>query len=66
MVVYKSLWPHRDAEKDGFLEELREIRAACIGPWAIAGDFNMIYCSGGKNNSNVNRVFDGSLQVLCK
>lgn len=35
--------PHLDAEKPAFLEELREVRSLCSGPWMLAGDFNMIY-----------------------
>ena len=51
--------PHRDDEKLGFIEELREVRANCPGPWMQAGDFNMIYCSEDKNNENINRAMMG-------
>ena len=51
--------PHRDDEKLGFIEELREVRANCPGPWMLAGDFNMIYCSEDKNNENINRAMMG-------
>jgi hypothetical protein len=37
-----------DAEKLDFLAELREIRTHCVGPWMIAGDFNMIYSAEDK------------------
>jgi hypothetical protein len=48
--------PPRDNEKDSFLQELRDIRAACSRPWMIAGDFNLIYKDYDKNNANLNRV----------
>lgn len=35
------------------------IRAQCIGPWALAGDFNLIYKADDKNNSNINRAMMG-------
>lgn len=35
--------PHQDSEKAEFLEEPREVRSLCPGPWVIGGDFNMIY-----------------------
>ena len=51
--------PHRDDEKLAFLDELREVRSCCHGPWMLAGDFNMIYCSEDKNNENINRALMG-------
>jgi exonuclease III len=51
--------PHQDADKPAFLEELREVRSYCNGPWMLAGDFNMIYSSEVKNNNNVNRAMMG-------
>jgi hypothetical protein len=42
-------------EKELFLNELTNRRALCHGPWAIAGDFNMILTAAEKNNSNLNR-----------
>jgi len=47
--------PHRDDEKLGFIEELREVRANCPGPWILAGYFNM----EDKNNENINRAMMG-------
>jgi exonuclease III len=35
--------PHQDNLKLSFLQELREIRDECEGPWIIGGDFNMIF-----------------------
>jgi len=51
--------PHLDADKPAFLDELREVRCHCNGPWMLAGDFNMIYCAEDKNNENVNRALMG-------
>jgi len=51
--------PHLDADKPAFLEELREVRSQCNGPWMLAGDFNMIFCAEDKNNDNVNRAMMG-------
>jgi exonuclease III len=54
--------PHQDNLKHYFLQELREVRNDCVGPWIIAGDFNLIYRSEDKNNSNINRVLLGSFR----
>lgn len=51
--------PQHDAEKVAFLEELREVRSLCTGPWLLTGDFNMIYSSEDKNNENLNRAMMG-------
>ena len=56
--------PHRDDEKLAFLDELREVRSYCHGPWMLAGDFNMIYCSEDKNNENINRASMGCFRRL--
>ena len=50
--------PQSDADKIS-LEELRDVRIACPGPWLLAGDFNMIYCLEDKNNDNINRAMMG-------
>jgi exonuclease III len=47
--------PTTDDLKVAFLDELRALRAALIGPWAIAGDFNMIMDARDKSNSRLNR-----------
>jgi exonuclease III len=54
--------PYQDNLKQAFLHELREVRNKCGGPWIIAGDFNMIYRSEDKNNSNVNQTLLGSFR----
>jgi hypothetical protein len=51
--------PQGDGEKIQFLQELRDVRAACDGSWMIASDFNLIYSSADKNNSNFNRSMMG-------
>lgn len=51
--------PQEDMHKIQLLEELREVRAACAGPWMIAGDFNLIYSAADKNNSNLDRAMMG-------
>lgn len=48
--------PSQDAEKADFLEELREVRSHFVEPWALAGDFNMIYSTEDKNNANLDKV----------
>jgi exonuclease III len=48
--------PQDDDEKVAFLQELREVRALCSGPWLVAGDFNLIYKASDKNNSNLDRA----------
>jgi exonuclease III len=51
--------PQEDAEKIAFLQELRDIRRDCEGPWMICGDFNLIYQDEDKNNSNLDRRMMG-------
>jgi len=46
--------PVLEAEKAAFLDELREARAACDGPWLVVGDFNMIYQVADKSNGRLN------------
>jgi hypothetical protein len=56
--------PHQEADKAAFLNELREVRSLCRGPWMLAGDFNMIYSVEDKNNDNVNRAMMGRFRPL--
>ena len=51
--------PQADDEKVLFLQELRNIRALCNGPWLVAGDFNLIYQAADKNNTNLDRAMMG-------
>jgi exonuclease III len=51
--------PQGNEDKILFLQELRDIRAACPGPWMFAGDFNLIYKDEDKNNANFNRAMMG-------
>lgn len=41
--------------KAAYLLELRDIRAACSGPWLLCGDFNLIYMASDKNNGRLRR-----------
>jgi exonuclease III len=47
--------PQLNQDKIAFLQELRDIRASCSGPWLVLGDFNLIYKDEDKNNSNLDR-----------
>jgi exonuclease III len=51
--------PQRDEEKVLFLQDLRNIRALCNGPWLLARDFNLIYQAADKNNNNLDRAMMG-------
>jgi exonuclease III len=56
--------PQDDADKIAFLQELRDVRAACTGPWLLCGDFNLIYQDEDKNNGNLNRRMMGRFRRL--
>jgi hypothetical protein len=56
--------PQGNNNKIMFLQELRDIRAACQGPWVMLGDFNLIYKDEDKNNSNLNRAMMGRFRRL--
>lgn len=47
--------PAREAEKNAFLQELNDLSATASRPWAIVGDFNLIYRAADKNNDRLNR-----------
>jgi hypothetical protein len=51
--------PQAEADKIAFLAELRDIRGIHRAPWALCGDFNMIYRDEDKNNGNLNRRMMG-------
>lgn len=59
--VYGS---QRTEDKIQLLQELRDIRAACTGPWILAGHFNLIYKDDDKSNSNYNRAMMGRFRKL--
>jgi hypothetical protein len=42
----------------------RDIRAECLGPWMLAGDFNLIYKDSNRNNNNFNRAMMGRFRRL--
>lgn len=56
--------PMDDQLKTNFLDEPRNIRAACLGPWAVAGDFNLIVDAADKNNDMLNRRMMGRFRRL--
>ena len=56
--------PQSDNLKLAFIQELRTIRASCSGPWAVGGDFNLIYRAEDKNNSNLDRAMMGRFRRL--
>jgi hypothetical protein len=47
--------PSTRADKQPFLQELRDGRASCPGPWMVCGDFNLIYMASDKNNGRLHR-----------
>jgi hypothetical protein len=47
--------PTVDELKPIFLDELRAIRSAITGPWAVTGDFNLIVDARDKSNTRLNR-----------
>jgi hypothetical protein len=51
--------PQEDADKIAFLQELRDLRLECPGPWMICGDFNLIYRDVDKNNDLLDRRMMG-------
>jgi hypothetical protein len=51
-----------DADKCLFLQEIKDIRDLHPGPWAIAGDFNLIVDAADKNNTNLNRRMMGKFR----
>lgn len=47
-----------------FLQELRDVRSMCTGPWLITGDFNLIYRVEDKNNANLDRAMMGRFRRM--
>jgi hypothetical protein len=56
--------PTVDALKPLFLDELRSLRAAIVGQWAVAGDFNLIVDARDKSNNLINRRAMGLFRKL--
>lgn len=56
--------PPGDDDKLVFLQELRDVRAACSGPWLVMGDYNIIVNAEDKNNANLNRAMMGRFRRL--
>jgi hypothetical protein len=56
--------PQHIDDKIQFLQELRDIRADCQGPWMLCGDFNLIYQAADKNNDNLDRRMMGRFRRL--
>jgi len=56
--------PQGDDNKILFMQELRDVRAACLGPWLILGDFNLIASSEDKNKGLTNRAMTGRFRCL--
>ena len=62
---YTSVYgPQSDQEKMLFLDELKEVRAACPGMWLLCGDFNLIYQAQDKNNGRLNRRMMNAVGTL--
>jgi exonuclease III len=47
--------PTNHADKDEFMQELRNVRSVIQGPWMLCGDFNMIYQACDKSNGRLHR-----------
>jgi hypothetical protein len=47
-----------------FLHELRDLRPSLSGPWAIFGDFNLIYQAANKSNGRLSRRMMGRFRRL--
>lgn len=47
--------PFGNNERATFLQEIRDFRASNHGPWALTGDFNLIYQARDKNRGQLDR-----------
>ncbi|KAG2562099.1 hypothetical protein PVAP13_8KG119800 [Panicum virgatum] len=56
--------PQGDDNKILFIQELRDVKVACLGPWLIPGDFNLIASSEDKNKGLTNRAMTGGFRYL--
>jgi endonuclease/exonuclease/phosphatase family metal-dependent hydrolase len=46
------------------MQELRDVRAACLGPWLVLGDFNLTARTEDKNNGLANKAMMGRFRSL--
>lgn len=51
--------PQDEREKVEFLQELVDIRDLHVGPWLMAGDFNLLVNEEDKSNAMINRRMMG-------
>jgi len=51
--------PQGDSNKLLFMQELRDVRSVCQGPWTVLGDFNLTTSAADRNNENYNRAMMG-------
>lgn len=56
--------PQGDDNKILFLQELRDCRSACHGPWVTLGDFKLIASDEDKNNGLLNTAMMGRFRRL--
>jgi hypothetical protein len=54
--------PQSDVDKCLFLQEIKDVRDLHPGPWAVAGDFNLIVDAVDKSNGNLNRRMMGKFR----
>jgi hypothetical protein len=63
VVVNLCLWAQGNADKIIFLQELRDVKAACVGPWVVAGDFNLIYKTSDPFRTRINDLALKEIQL---
>jgi hypothetical protein len=51
--------PQRDVDKRAFLQELQDIHDLHVGPWLVAGDFNLIVDPANKSRGCLHRTMMG-------
>uniref|UniRef100_A0A453JFV8 Endonuclease/exonuclease/phosphatase domain-containing protein n=1 Tax=Aegilops tauschii subsp. strangulata TaxID=200361 RepID=A0A453JFV8_AEGTS len=56
--------PQEDADKIAFMQELRDMRVSCPGPWMVCGDFNLILHDEDKSRGNLNCRMMGRFRRL--
>jgi len=63
VVVNLCLWAQGNADKIIFLQELKDVKAACVGPWVVAGDFNLIYKTSDPFRTRINDLALKEIQL---